>query len=229
MDEDRDQVRLELGSAVRCSDGPCGELADIVIDPLTRRVTHLVVQGSERREEARLVPIELARAAEQGDEAIELACSVADVLACEVIRESAYLRLGELPTAGPAWDVGVEDPYALPYYESVDDFFGVGPTDTDPHAVWQFDRVPKGDVEIRRASSVWSADGHDVGHVDGFIVEDSQHIVAFVLEHGHLWGRSEVVIPITAVAGIETDRVTLTLTTDQVGELPSRRVRRRHR
>ena len=65
--------------------------------------------------------------------------------------------------------------------------------------------------------------------MDGLIVEDGQHIVAFVLEHGHLWGGREVVIPITAVAGIESDRVTLTLTTDQVGDLPSRRVRSRHR
>ncbi len=228
MGDERDPARLELGSAVRCTDGPYGELADVVIDPLARRVTDLVVHASGRREEARLVPIELARQAEHGDRAIELSCTVAEVTAREAIRESAYLRLGEFPVADPGWDVGVEDPYALPYYETVDDF-AVGPTEIDPHAVWEYDRVPKGDVEIRRASSVWSADGHAVGHVDGLIVEDGQHIVAFVLEHGHLWGGREVVIPITAVAGIESDRVTLTLTTDQAGDLPSRRVRSRHR
>lgn len=212
---------------MRCTDGPCGELADVVIDPLARRVTHLVVQPADRPGDARLVPIDLAGPAEGEDQGIALSCTVADVAAREMIRESAYLRLGEVPVADPGWDVGVEDPYALPYYGSADDF-AVGPTDIDPHAAWQYDRVPKGDVEIRRASSVWSADGHDVGRVDGFVVEESQHISAFVLEHGHLWGKRELVIPITAVADIESDRVTLTLTKDEVGELPSRRVHRRH-
>jgi sporulation protein YlmC with PRC-barrel domain len=37
-------VRLELGSPVNCTDGPFGELAEIVIDPTKRRVTHLVVE-----------------------------------------------------------------------------------------------------------------------------------------------------------------------------------------
>jgi len=30
------------------------------------------------------------------------------------------------------------------------------------------DRVPKGEVEIGRTSEVMSADGHHLGHVDGF-------------------------------------------------------------
>ena len=36
-------MRLELGSPVNCTDGPFGELADVVVDPTKRRVTHLVV------------------------------------------------------------------------------------------------------------------------------------------------------------------------------------------
>jgi hypothetical protein len=47
-----------------------------------------------------------------------------------------------------------------------------------------------------------------------------------LLERGHLWGRREVTIPIGAVAKVETDAVTLSLSKDQVGELPSVRVHR---
>jgi hypothetical protein len=36
-------MRLELGGRAGCSDGTFGELADVMIDPTTRRVTHLVV------------------------------------------------------------------------------------------------------------------------------------------------------------------------------------------
>ena len=51
-----------------------------------------------------------------------------------------------------------------------------------------YDRVPKGEVEIRRSSAVTSADGHDLGQVDGFLVDGEAHITHFILERGHLWG-----------------------------------------
>ena len=63
-----------------------------------------------------------------------------------------------------------------------------------------YDRVPKGEVGVRRASAVISADGHSLGEVDGFVVDADEHITHFVLERGHLWGRKEVTIPIGAVA-----------------------------
>ena len=56
--------------------------------------------------------------------------------------------------------------------------------------------------------------------------DDDDAITHFVLERGHLWGRREVTIPINAVAQVFTDAVTLTLTKDEVGELPSVRVHR---
>jgi hypothetical protein len=49
-----------------------------------------------------------------------------------------------------------------------------------------------------------------------------------VLERGHLWGRREVTIPIDAVETVETDKVTLRLSKDEVGALPSVHVHRWH-
>ena len=101
-----------------------------------------------------------------------------------------------------------------------------GAVDVDPHVMLSYDRIPMGEVEIRRASSVTSADGHHVGHVDGFVLDGEQQISHFVLEHGHLWGRREVVIPAVAIARVETDAVVLSLSKDEVGALPSARVHR---
>jgi sporulation protein YlmC with PRC-barrel domain len=89
-----------------------------------------------------------------------------------------------------------------------------------------YDRVPKGEVEVRRASAVISADGHSLGEVDGFVVDADEHITHFVLERGHLWGRKEVTIPIGAVARIESDVVHVALSKDEVGALPAVRVGR---
>ena len=68
----------------------------------------------------------------------------------------------------------------------------------------------RGEVEIRRSSVVISADGHRV-----------------VLEDGHRWGRHEVAIPIDAVHQVETDHITLGLTKDEAGAIPSAEAARR--
>jgi len=218
-------VRLDLGCPVRCTDDAFGELADVVIDPTTRRVTHLVVQSHRQGEPTRLVPAERARAGDAAAGTIVLDGSVAEIGQLDEVREAAYVRLGEFPVADPDWEVGVEEMLALPYYQGID-IVGSAPVGYEDHVLWKYDRIPKGDVEIRRASPVIAADGHQLGHVDGFIVDDQDHIGHIVLEHGHLWGRREVVIPIGAVARVENDAVVLTLSRDEVGALESHRVHR---
>jgi hypothetical protein len=215
-------MRLELGTPVRCTDDTFGELADVVIDPISKRLTHLVVRPRHQEGEApRLVPVELAEGGEEGSE-ISLRCTVDEVNRLEPVQEFAYLRLGEFPVEDPNWDLGVQDVLALPYYEG--DPLGLPSYNTNVGMT--YDRVPKGEVEIRRSSAVTSADGHGLGEVDGFLVDGEGQITHFILERGHLWGRREVTIPIGAVATVETDAVTLSLSKDEVGALPSVRVHR---
>lgn len=214
-------MRLELGGMVVCADGDFGELADVVIDPVSRRVTHIVVEQHATDRRRRLVPIARSRAA---GAAIALDCTRAEAEAFEAVRESAYLRAGQVPVADPDWDVGVQDMLVLPGYRDLDGFGAV--TEPDPHVMLSYDRIPVGEVEIRRNSAVMSADGHHLGHVEGFLIGDAG-TTDVVLERGHLWGRREIVIPVAAVARVENDSVTLSLTRDAVGELPARRVHRR--
>jgi len=213
--------RLDLGSPVHCSDAQFGELADVVIDPTTRCVTHLVVQPHNRAEDARIVPVGWATSEGSGT-AIGLSATVAEVHRLDPLHETAYLRLGEFPVADPDWDVGVEDMLGLPYFQGIE----AQPIEADPHVMVGYDRIPKGDVEIRRTSAVTAADGTDLGHVDGFVVDGDGHISHVVLERGHLWGRREVTIPIGAVGRVENDVVVLRLTAGEVGALPSHPVRR---
>jgi sporulation protein YlmC with PRC-barrel domain len=215
-------VRLELDKPVFVDGQEVGKLGDLVIDPVAKRVTHLVVRPHHGEDTSHLVPIELADAA-AGDVKISLTCSHAEFEALPAVEEFTYLRLGEVQTDDPNWDVGVSDILALPYYDST----GLaGPVEAvgDMGVVW--DRVPKGEVELRRSSRVMSADGDYLGDVDGFLVDDGEHITHFVLERGHLWGRREVTVPIGSVASVESDVVTLSLSKDEVGALPSHRVHR---
>jgi sporulation protein YlmC with PRC-barrel domain len=212
-------MRLELGSRVDCTDESFGKLADVVIDPTSRRVTHLVVERDHEPWQARLVPVELAERGEAGG-AVALRATVEEVRRLPPVHEVAYLRLDGFPVDDPDWDIGIEEVLALPHYPSYD----LAPAPVDFAA--RYDRVPKGEVEIRRESVVDSADGHRLGQVDGLLVDENQLITHVVLEQGDRSERREVVIPIGAVARVETDAVTLSLTKDEVGALPPVAVRR---
>ncbi len=216
-------MRLDLGTPVSCSDSPLGELADIVIDPTTRQITHLVVEPKHGLYMRRLVPIGLVRA---GDgEPLVLDCSIDDAAGLEHAEEMAYLRLGEFPVEDPRYDVTVSEMLALPYYQGID-MPSAGLYGYEQGVEVRYERVPKGEVEVRRSSPVRSSDDHHLGHVEGLIVDDEQHITHFVLEHGHLWGKRDVTIPIGAVDRVDAEAVVLALTKDEVGALGEVRVNR---
>jgi sporulation protein YlmC with PRC-barrel domain len=222
-------MRLDLGSPVHCSDGVYGELADVVIDPIKRQVTHLVIQPEHRHDLAKLIAIDKAGPAPDVQGQILLDCTIAETEQLEPVQKSAYLRIGEAPVEDPDWQVGIESSLALPYFESMTPGgFGTGvpPLAYDDHVPEVYDRVPKDKIEIRRSSPVYSSDDHHLGHVDGFVVDDQDGITHLVLEHGHLWGKREVAIPIGAAAKIENDQLTLSLSKDEVEKLKSVPLRR---
>lgn len=82
------------------------------------------------------------------------------------------------------------------------------------------DKVPPGEVAIRRGEPVHARDG-DIGRVQGLVIDSRDHHVTHVLlQEGHLWGRKDVAIPIGAVIAVD-DGVRLTLTKQEVEDLPS--------
>ncbi len=197
----------------------------MVIDPVRKCVTHLVVHPHPGPAPARLVPVELAEGA--GSRELSLRCTLEEASALEPVQDFAYLRLGETPVNDPDWDVGVEHVLAMPYYDAGE--FGSYAPGYDQSVSVSFDRVPKGTIEIRRLSTVTSSDGHVVGRVDGFLLGAKNEITHLVLERGHVWRKREVTIPVGAVKKVQTDGVTVGLTLQELGELPTVRVRRRRR
>jgi hypothetical protein len=81
------------------------------------------------------------------------------------------------------------------------------------------DVVPLGETELSRGEHVHALDGA-IGKVRGFAVNPSDHQVTHVLlQEGHIWGRKEVAIPISAVTGVDNG-IRLNVTKKQVEELP---------
>jgi sporulation protein YlmC with PRC-barrel domain len=216
-----EETRYTIGSDVLCTDGVVGDLTRVVVDPVRRALTHLVVEPHHDRRPGRLVPVELVASS---GEAIGLTCTVAQFEALEDSVETEFL-----PGAEEHW--GYPQPYIMsrPYYTMVPGGMGLGlatrPGDFGHSALdemprlYTHDRVPAGEVEIRRGEQVIATDG-DIGQVMGLVVDPAdQHVTHVLLDEGHLWGKKRVAIPIGAVTDVKGG-VRLGLTKDQVRDLP---------
>jgi sporulation protein YlmC with PRC-barrel domain len=206
-------MRLELGKRVRCSDGASRELADVVIDATNKAVTHLVVQPHDEHDAARLVPIQLAEAGGDGHE-VSLTCTSEMLNKLESVAEHAYLQPGERVEQESNWDIGVEDVEAVPQYTATT-FGELGEYAQD--AVVTYDRVPKGEIELRHASAVYSADSRHLGSVEGVVVDSGDRITHLLLERGHLWWKRELVVPAEAISKFENDMVVLGVKKSELG------------
>jgi sporulation protein YlmC with PRC-barrel domain len=183
----------------------------VVIDPVTRELTHLVVEPAGRRGLGRLVPLGLADVTSGG---IQLRCTIAEFEKLDAAEETQFVP----GTKGYA-AYGSEQVLSWPWLSlggtatvEGDSVAGVSETVT-------YDTVPLGEVEVRRGERVHATDG-EIGHVEGLVIDPRNHHMTHVLlQEGHLWGRKEVAIPISAVTGAD-DGIRLNLTKDEVRDLP---------
>jgi sporulation protein YlmC with PRC-barrel domain len=195
-----------IGADVSCSDGACGKLTCVVVDPVTRTVTHLVVEPKHRLDVGRLVPLGLADATAG---AVRLRCTRADFEKLDPAEETQFLP----GTPGyPGYDPA--QMLFMPYYST-----GTGMGGNYVPLTATFDTVPLDEVEVRRGEHVHATDGH-IGKVQGLVIDPDSHRVTHVLlQEGHLWGRKEVAIPISAVTEVD-DGIRLNITKQQVQDLP---------
>ena len=189
-------AEFKIGAKANCSDGYCGELRRVIIDPADQAITHLVIEPKHRREPGRLVPIDLVDAT-LGQ--IGLRCTIA-----------------EFSQLDPADDLE----QVVGRGAGIPDETGRPPAGVPrPSRVYVEDVVPLGEVEVGKGARVHALDG-EIGQVEGFVVDPDDHRVTHVLlQEGHFWGRKEVTIPISAVARAQ-DEVWLNITKQQVEDLP---------
>ena len=199
-----------IGAEVSCSDGACGVVCRVIVDPVARAVTHLVVEPKHRLDLAKLVPLDLVDAS--GGQ-VRLSCTTAEFEQLDDAEETQFI-----PGAGGVPAYGPDQALSWPYYGLGPGLAGVGPDIVSPGVV--YDTIPLGEVEVRHGEHVHAADG-GIGHVQGLVIErESHHVTHVLLQEGHLWDRKEVAIPISAVTSVDDEGIHLSLTKEQVQDLP---------
>jgi sporulation protein YlmC with PRC-barrel domain len=212
-------AQFMIGAEASCSDGACGEVSRVIVDPVAEAVTHLVVEPKHGRDPGRLVPLSLVDAT-AGE--IRLRCTTAEFDKLDPAEEAEFI-----PAADRYAGYGPDQVGYWPYYSmggmgmggGVGIGGGVGMGGGYVSQTVTYDTVPAGEVDVRRGQPVHATDGH-IGHVQGLVIDrGSRHVTHVLLQEGHLWGRKEVAIPISAVAST-TDGIQLKMAKQEVQDLP---------
>jgi len=203
-------MQFRIGTQVSCTDGPCGELTRVVVDPVAQTLTHLAVEPAHRYGLARLVPV---GSASPGPDGIRLNCTTAEFDALEPAEETLFVP----GTKG--YDVyGPEQVLSWPYYRLGDTVMFPDEEGKVSETVTT-DAVPRGEVAVQRGAHVHATDG-PIGQVQGLVIDaGTDHVTHVLLQEGHLWGRKQVAIPISAVTELD-DGIGLSLSKREVQDLP---------
>jgi len=205
------ETTFTIGAEVSCTDGSCGHVTRVVVDPVAQAVTHLVVEPSHRQGLGRLVPLDLIDAT--GGE-IRLRCDLAAFARLDSAEETEFVP----GTRGYA-EYGPMQVLSWPYYGLGGGPGVVGESVQSVSQTATYDAVPLGEVAIRRGDPVHATDG-TIGRVQGLVMDrGSRHVSHVLLQEGHLWGKKDVAIPIGAVADVEAG-IRLKISKQEVQDLP---------
>src|ERR1039458_7408942 len=202
-------TKFEIRANPNCTDGPCGQVRCVVVDPVAQEVTHLVIEARHLEGLGRLVPLGLIDVT--GNE-VSLKCDLATFEKLKMAEEIQFM-----PGSVGYATYEPKDTLTLPYY-------GLGLTaatarDKAAQSVTH-DKLPPGEVAVHRGDRVHATDG-EIGLVQGLVIErETHHVTHVLLQEGHLWGRKEVALPIGAVTGLG-DGIQLNIGKSEVRDLPA--------
>jgi len=207
---------ISINANVYCSDGVCGKTIRVIIDPIKKKLTHIVVQGKGLEAGIeQLVPVQKIK--ESTADEIHLTCSYQEFLLLDNYYEYDYLP-GDEDLFDYDGSEMLMHPYVLPDFE-----YGV--EYEPPYA--KIARVPHGELGVRRGAKVHAVDGV-VGQVDEFLVSPDDHLIShLVLREGHFLGKKLVTIPVSEIKSVKEDQVFLKLDKQTIKKLPAVPLRKR--
>lgn len=201
MKDPRAEDALRFDAEVRCLDGHVARLKQVVLEPRTASVTHLVLRLRDGREVVmpmtmvgRLVP-EAILLKVTSDELRDLP----DFIETDFCLPSSDLSLpyGEGCALMPLPDLGVFNPGPLPI---------------------EHRRIPPGEIALKEGAPVHCSDGQ-CGQVDEVLVDpETSRATAFVVRKGFLFTH-DVTVPMSWVSGVDDDGVHLKASRDQLSKL----------
>jgi hypothetical protein len=209
-------MEIPLEAQVECTDMVCGRSAYLLINPVIEQVTHLVVRDAISPYPEYIVPIDFVSATTT--DAIQLRCSRAELEKMDPFVKTRFIEEKVSDYTGTGYRAyGMGSYFYWPYVRH----------ETDEFEAVEEQQLPVGEMAVHRGTRVEATDGF-VGRVDEFMVDPKNgHITHLVMREGHLWGKKDVNIPISALGDTREDTMFLKLNKHQIELLPTFPVHRR--
>ncbi|RPI82985.1 MAG: PRC-barrel domain containing protein [Chloroflexi bacterium] len=203
------------------NDEEIGKLNRVVLDPVLREVTHIVIEKGLLFPEDKVVPIDMIDTSREDKITLETGIDSFDDLV--PFEETHYMGVDEAEwyrspgaTSEPEYD------YA-PVFYYYPPFGGYGGYATYAYAnrpVETERNIPEDTIPLQKGVDVLSVEGEKVGNVEQIFVDaDSNQATHFLISSGLLF-KERKLIPIHWVKNIHEDLITLAVSTRMLENLP---------
>lgn len=211
----------EGASVYTDDDEEMGKLSKIVLDPISRKVTHIVVEKGVLFPEDKVVPIDMVDTSREDREVLEPGIENFDDLA--PFEEAHYVGVDDVErnrtsvtTPGPVYDY-------MPAYYFYPPYSGFPGYTSYPYVMPTVEverNIPKNTIPLQEGVEVVSADGDKVGKVERIIVDqETDQATHFLISSGFLF-KERKLVPINWVEYIYEDLITLGVGTGILEKLP---------
>jgi sporulation protein YlmC with PRC-barrel domain len=194
-------IDIPINVEVKCCGRNCGRSTHIVLNPVTKEITHLVVKQRAFPHTERLVPVEFV--VESTPRLVRLRCDAPHLDTMEEFVKTEFVEPADPHVVGGTllmW------PYTY---------------NTEEHVSRAGAHLPLGELAVRRGARVIAEDG-DIGQVDEFVVDRrSEHITHLVMREGSLWDQKDITIPVSCIERIGDEAIYLNIDKASVAALPT--------
>jgi uncharacterized protein YrrD len=211
-------MKFKLGTKVISNKGEhIGDIERVVIDPVTKSVTDVVIEKGVLFKEDRVVPVNLIEMADE--DRVTLRLDEDELEELPEFEETNYLYIGDVDREDYP---GVEPVPLIPVvpspYASASPAIPVA--SPQPLIEEKERHIDPGDVAIKENAPVYDVKGKKLGDVEQILSDPESHrITQFVISEGLLL-KEKKNVPISWVSEIDENRVKLAVGSKLVDQLP---------
>ena len=212
------QLEFQRNAHVLDSDArQIGSLKRVVVDSVTREVTHVVVRKGSLfnfNKKEKVVPIGFV--AEAMDDQVLLSAEAGDPENLPAFEEQQIVgEVGKASDSPPA----PRQPFILPGYPS-------GGVLIPPEPVEQFlietvQNIPEGTVAMKEGAKVITAEGEPIGNVERVLADPAADRITHLIVSAGTFGRESKMVPVDMVMTIDEQEVRLRVEKDTLEKLPA--------
>jgi sporulation protein YlmC with PRC-barrel domain len=207
-------IRLIKGAEVFSSVGEkIGLLDRVVLDPETKKVSHIIVTQGFLLSISKVIPISYVNL---DGERITLTKNAMELADLPDFDESMYVSLER--TGKPEEDVESiywYPPHHLSWWTTGGRFWYPKPKFVKPEKT-----IPEGTVPLEEGAKVISKDGKHIGNVERVIVETSDELATHIIVSEGLVLKERKSIPTFWIAEVDDDKIKLSIESDLFEQLP---------